>query len=63
MIYMQHALVYMEYQNTVLNGDVGRIEKVLEMWTIMFQGSNLTNYPMEMMHLITCLRKVWSPEF
>ncbi|KAF8460175.1 hypothetical protein BDZ91DRAFT_799075 [Kalaharituber pfeilii] len=62
MLLLQHALAYMDYIHAVRRGDPARIMKVLEMWTPQLLGSRLVNYPTEMVHMMACFKKMWSPE-
>lgn len=59
LLFAREALVYREYEDAVSCGDVGRIEKVVRYWAVMYQGTKLTNYPQEMIHLVACLLKIW----
>ena len=63
MLFMRDMLVFRDYESAVKDGDTGRIEKALDYWCILFQGTSLKNYPNEMVHLILCLRKLWSKEY
>lgn len=61
-LFLRDALVYREYEDAVSSGDTGRIERVLKYWTVMYQGTQLANYPQEMIHLMACLLKVWGED-
>lgn len=43
-------------------GDTGRIQLVLEYFTVMNQASNLHNYSIELLELSAAFRKEWTPE-
>jgi hypothetical protein len=63
MLFLRDALVMRDYEHAVKQGDTGRILKAVEYWCVIFQGTSLSNYPNEMIHLMACLRKLWQPEF
>lgn len=62
-LFLRDLLVYRDYKDAVKCGDTGRIVNVLGYWCAMYQGTSLKNYPQEMVHFITCLKRIWSPEF
>jgi hypothetical protein len=61
-LFLRDMLVFREYEDAVKAGDTGRIEHVIYYWGVIFQGTKLSNYPNEMVHLVGCLRKIWGPE-
>lgn len=62
MLFARDGLVYREYEDAIRAGDTGRIEKVIRYWALLYQGTNLSNYPQEMIHLVACLLKIWGED-
>lgn len=60
-LFVQQGLVYRDFDTAVSAGDTGRIEHILSIWTTQLHGTQNINYPREMVHLMACLQKVWSP--
>jgi hypothetical protein len=61
-LFLQHGIVYNEFCEAMRYGDSGRVERCLRLFCIWFQATRQTNYAMETIHMVACLRKVWSPE-
>jgi hypothetical protein len=49
--------------DAMATGDFGRIKDILLSLTCMFQGTGSNNYSMEILHLISNVKKVWTPAF
>lgn len=58
----QQGLVYRDYSAAVSAGDTGRLKHILSIWTTQLHGTANINYPRELIHLIGCLAKIWTPE-
>ncbi|KAI5781360.1 hypothetical protein DFH27DRAFT_616856 [Peziza echinospora] len=62
LLFLQHGMSYREYAHAISCGDTGRVGCVLEVWTTLLQGSGkAVNYPAEVLHLMACLKRLWSP--
>lgn len=59
---LQQGLVYADYGAAVCAGDPGRLEHIIRLWTTQLHGTQNINYPREVIHLIACMEKIWSPE-
>ena len=57
------GLLYLDFVDACRNGYSGRIEKYIQLFAMVFQGSAATNYAGECLHLVACLKRVWKPEF
>jgi hypothetical protein len=62
-LFLQHGVMYRDFGEAVRYGHVGRIEHCLLYFTAWFQASRLANYAHETMHLVACLKRIWSPGF
>ena len=58
----QQGLVYRDYSAAISTGDTGRLKHILSIWTTQLHGTANTNYPRELIHLMGCLTKIWTPE-
>ncbi|KAI9442061.1 hypothetical protein BJY52DRAFT_1093669, partial [Lactarius psammicola] len=57
-------LLYLaELVRAISDGDIGRIEDMLPVLAMMFQGAGGNNYCTEILHFILNLKHVWTPEF
>jgi hypothetical protein len=63
LLFVQHGLILNNYTDAIKFGDPERVLSSIKHFTVWFQGTRHQNYGREMMHLQTCLQKVWSPEF
>lgn len=57
------GLLYLDFVNACRNGYSGRVEKCIQCFAGIFQGSRAKNYAGELLHLAACLKKVWKPDF
>ena len=57
------GLLYLDFVDACRSGYSGRVEKCIQLFAIVFQGSAATNYAGECMHIVACLKRVWKPEF
>ena len=62
LLFLQHGLMYRDFCNAMRFGDSGRVIHCLVYFAIWFQGSGLSNYAWEIMHMVTCVRHTWSEE-
>lgn len=58
----QQGLVYRDYSAAVSAGDTGRLKHILSIWTTQLHGTANIIYPRELVHLMGCLTKIWTPE-
>lgn len=59
---LSQGLPYRDFSAAVKAGDPGRIEHILSFWTSQLHGTRNINYPREFIHVMSCIRKIWSPE-
>ena len=57
------GLLYLDFVDACCNGYSKHVEKCIQLFAIVFQGSAATNYVVECLHIVACLKKVWKPEF
>ncbi|KAF8266824.1 hypothetical protein EI94DRAFT_1583489 [Lactarius quietus] len=61
---LSHDLLYVtELVRAISDGDIGRIEDMLPILAMMFQGAGSNNCCTEILHFIHNLKYVWMPEF
>jgi hypothetical protein len=61
---LSRDLLYMaELVRAISDGDIGRIEDMLPLLAMMFQGASGNNNCTEILHFILNLKHVWTPEF
>lgn len=61
LLFASCGLLYLDFADACGGGYSGRVEKCLEIFTIMLQGTKFTNYAGECIHLVACLRQLWKP--
>ena len=61
-LFLQHGLMYREFSNAIDSGDPGVIEHCLSYFTVWLQSTKKFNYSIESVHIVACLRKLWSPD-
>lgn len=57
------GFLYLDFVDACRGGFSARVEKCIECFAVLFQGSKFGNYAAECMHFVACLKKVWKPEF
>ena len=57
------GLLYLDFIDACRGGYRARVEKCIECFALLFQGSIAKNHAAETMHLVACLKKTWKPEF
>lgn len=57
------GLLYLDFVDACRGGYSGRVEKCIQCFAVIFQGSSAKNYAGECLHLVACLKKIWKPEF
>lgn len=62
-LFLQHGLVYCEFSDAVRHGDTGRVELALKIFAIWFQATSNSNYASELLHIVACLKSLWTPDF
>jgi hypothetical protein len=60
-MFLQHGLVLRSLARGMRDGDSGRVLVSLSYLTIWFQASDKFNYAYETLHLMTCIKRLWSP--
>ena len=62
LLFLQHGLFLRAFDLAMRQGDIGRVTMCLSYLAVWFQMTNKRNYAMEMVHLVICIRKIWSPD-
>jgi hypothetical protein len=57
-----HALIYWDFHTAIRSGDTGRVERCLDMFAVMFQGTSLCNYAYLTLDMSALCAKVWIGE-
>ena len=57
------VLVYQDFHDACRGGYSGRVEKCVQIFAVMFQGTRFGNYASECVHLVASLNHIWKPEF
>jgi hypothetical protein len=57
---MQHAMVYRNLSTAIKFGDTGRIEKMMELLTVLFQGGKQKLYAAETLEWMIGMNKTWT---
>ncbi|KAH9029726.1 hypothetical protein EDB84DRAFT_1271621 [Lactarius hengduanensis] len=52
-----------ELVRAISDGDIGRVEDFLPQLAMMFRGSGGNNYCTEILHFLSNLKHIWTPEF
>jgi hypothetical protein len=63
LLFLQCALVYQDFHEACRDGFSGRVEKCIELFALMFQGTKFRHYAADCLHLVACLKHIWKPEF
>ena len=63
LLLLNYALVYLDFGDACRGGFCGRVERRIQAFTVMLQGTNFTNYTAECLHLIASLKHIWKPQF
>ena len=63
LILLNTGLLYLDFADACRGGYSARVEKCIQCFAVLFQGSYAKNYAGEMLHLAACLKKLWNPEF
>ncbi|KAF9307521.1 hypothetical protein BG003_000653 [Podila horticola] len=62
-LFLRDMVIYKELSAAIKMGDVGRIEKVLRVITIMFQAGGTRNYANQLLHVAYGIRRGWGSQF
>lgn len=63
LMFMQHGSVLRNFVHAMRHGDSGRVVTSLAYFTVWFQASRKYNYAQETIHLMACIKKIWSDAF
>ena len=63
LLLLNSALVYQDFHDACRGGYSGRVEKCIQIFAVMFQGTKFSNYASECVHLVASLNHIWKPEF
>lgn len=61
-LFLQQGLPYRDFSTAVKAGDSGRLEHIIRLWATQLHGTQNINYPRELVHMLACFEKIWSPE-
>lgn len=61
LLFMQHGLVLRNLALAMRDGDSGRVLVSLGYLTVWFQATDKFNYAYETLHMMACVRRLWSP--
>jgi hypothetical protein len=61
-LFIRDMTIFIELCDSIKKGDVGRIEEVLKIVTIMFQSGTTRNYGIELLRLNYAIHHVWSEQ-
>lgn len=56
------GLLYLDFIDACRGDYNGRVEKCIQCFAIVFQGSKQVLYAGECLHIVACLKKVWKPK-
>ncbi|MCJ1349512.1 hypothetical protein MMC31_007753, partial [Peltigera leucophlebia] len=62
LIVLNLGLLYLDFIDACRGGFSARVEKCIQCFAVVFQGSAAKNYARETMHMVACLKKIWKPE-
>ncbi len=57
------GMLYLDFVDACRNGYSGCVEKCIQLFAIMLQGTKFRNYAGETLHMMACFRRLWKPEF
>ncbi|KAG0221623.1 hypothetical protein BGW42_007450, partial [Actinomortierella wolfii] len=60
LMFLRDVAVYIDLEDAIRNGDIGRIRAVLPIITTMMHGGGNTNYAREMLRLLYGMRHAWT---
>ena len=63
MIMLSLGLLYLDFVDACRGGYSARVEKCIQCFAVVFQGSTSKNYAGETLHMVACLKKVWNSDF
>lgn len=56
------GLLYLDFADACRTGHSGRIEQCIGCFAVIFQSTKSTRYAREMMHMVSCFKKIWKKE-
>ncbi|KAG0011419.1 hypothetical protein BGZ82_003007, partial [Podila clonocystis] len=63
LLFLRDVAVYIELDESIKAGDIGRIQHILPTITLMMHGGGNTNYAIELLRLLYGTRQVWTDEW
>lgn len=58
LLLIREGVAYLDFISAYRSGFSERVEKCIEYFAILYQGSTLTNYAGETIHLVACLKRL-----
>jgi hypothetical protein len=62
-LFLTCGLIYLDFHDACRGRFSGRVEKCVKWFAIMFADGKHANYTSECIHLVTCLARMWKPQF
>lgn len=62
LVLLNLGLLYLDFVDACRGGFSGRVEKCIQCFAVLFQGSVSKNYAGECMHMVACLKRIWKPQ-
>ena len=63
LLLLTSPLVYQDFYDACRGGYSGRVEKCMQIFAVMLQGTKFSNYASEWVHLVASLDHIWKPKF
>lgn len=63
LIFLSLGLRYLDFVDACRGGYSARVEKCIQCFAVVFQGSAAKSYAGETLHLVACLTRVWNANF
>jgi hypothetical protein len=63
LLFLRNVAVYIELSEAIKAGDIGRINHLLPIITLMMHGGGNTNYALELLRLLYGIRHLWTDEW
>lgn len=63
LLLLNSVLIYLDFHDACRGGYSGRVERCIQIFSVMFQGTKFSNYASECLHLVASLNHIWKPEF
>ncbi len=58
LLLLNYGLLYLDFHNACRKDYSGRLEKCIAYMAMIYQGSHQTNYSMELIHMVVCMKRI-----